>query len=105
MITSEGPLNESDKKSLQDFYNSEIFRIARKLMAYEYNIVCELIVGATTPNELLIAQGQLRGIKQLYALFLNAASKPEVQKEIGTTLRDGRHLVNMKKATRTGESK
>lgn len=98
LITNEGPLTEEDKQALAAFRGSEVFRLARKLCSHEYHVVCELITTAQNSNDLLIAQGQLRGIKQVYALLMfNATALDDNQKNNSDTiLPDGRKIRNMK---------
>jgi len=98
MITNEGPLTDDDKATLASFRNSEVFHLARKLMAHEYSMITELLVNTTitTPNELLVVQGQLRGIKQIYALFLHNSEKRVVEIKKGRTLPNGTFIHNIK---------
>lgn len=75
-IAFEGRLTDGERETLHSMRHTELFRIARKLCASEYAIVCEQLTSPIGPNDLLVAQGQLRGIKAIYNLLMsNAASE------------------------------
>lgn len=73
-ISFEGRLTDGEKETLRSLRGTELFRIARKICANEYAVVCEQLTMPLGPNELLVAQGQLRGIKAIYNLLMSSAS-------------------------------
>jgi hypothetical protein len=96
LITNEAPLTKEDLETLQTVSKSEIFRLARKVCANEHRVVTEMLTNATSSDALLIAQGQLRGIKQVYALLLHHTQKPPEVKKEGKTLPNGTFIRNIK---------
>src|SRR6267142_827703 len=69
-ITFEGKLSMEERKTLGGLKDSEPFRLLRKICAGEYAVVCDQLPIAESEKALLIAQGQLRGIRQIYNLLI-----------------------------------
>lgn len=82
-ITFEGPLTESDKATLREFKNSEVFRLVRKLCAHHYALIGDRMTTVRDTEGLHHAQGQLLAVKNIYCLLLFNATHDPKQVEIG----------------------
>lgn len=69
-ITFEGKLTNQERETLGQLKQTEPFRLLRKICAAEYAVIMDQITNCESEKSLLIAQGQLRGIKQVYNMLV-----------------------------------
>jgi len=72
IIGTEGPLTQEEKDTLRTQRNSEIFRICRKAISYEYAVNGAMFGSRRFgENEIYIAQGKQQGLLAAYNIILS----------------------------------
>jgi hypothetical protein len=74
-ITFEGKLTSEERETLGGLKQTEPFRLLRKICASEYAVVCDQLPMCENERDLLVAQGQLRGIRQIYNLLVTLGAE------------------------------
>lgn len=73
MIGTDGPVTQEERETLRTQKNSEVFRIARKIISNEFNIRSARFGSQKyeNANEIFTAQGVLQGLLAAYNLIMS----------------------------------